>query len=277
MKHKEFSVAMCVYGGDNPEHFRLAVESILEQTVPASEIVIAVDGPVPEALEQVIREYESQPAFQVVWMAENLGHGEARRMSLQHCTHDLVALMDADDLSVPQRFEKQLAVLCADETLSIVGSNIAEFIDQMDNVVSYRNVPEDDESIKEYLKKRCPMNQMTVMFRKSAVDSVGGYLDWHHNEDYYLWIRMALGNLRFFNIQEVLVNARIGREMYRRRGGWKYFKSEAKLQRYMRKNRVIGVPTYVMNVGKRLILQVLCPNRLRGWIFRKFARSEKGA
>ena len=110
------------------------------------------------------------------------------------------------------------------------------------------------------------------MFKKKAIDTVGGYLDWYCNEDYYLWIRMYLAGMHFANVPENLVNVRVGSEMYRRRGGWRYFKSEAKLQKYMLKNKVIGFGTFLINVSKRFIVQVLLPNRLRGWVFQKFAR-----
>lgn len=268
-----FSVSMCVYGGDNAEHFRLAVDSVLNQTIQPDEVVLVVDGPVPSVLEAVILEYEKLPCFKVIRLKENQGHGIARRTSLENCTYDIVALMDADDISVPTRFEKQLSALSSDLSLSIVGGNISEFVDLENHIVGYRNVPSSDEDIKEYLKKRCPMNQVTVMFKKKDVNEAGGYLDWYCEEDYYLWIRMCLKNMRFLNIPEVLVHVRVGEEMYRRRGGFRYFKSELKLQKYMLKNKVIGFPTYFINVSKRLIVQVLLPNRLRGWVFRKFARS----
>ena len=209
-----FSVAMCVYGGDDAEHFKLAVDSILNQTVPPTEVVLVVDGPVPERLDSVVCEYEKMPCFKVVRFAKNQGHGAARQASLLHCTCDISALMDADDISVPTRFEKQLAVLDEDESLSIVGGNIAEFVGTIDNIVGYRNVPSKDDDIKEYIKKRCPMNQVTVMFRKKDVDSVGGYIDWYCEEDYYLWLRMYLAGMRFANVTEMLVYVRVGKEMY---------------------------------------------------------------
>lgn len=124
------------------------------------------------------------------------------------------------------------------------------------------------------MKKRCPMNQPTVMFKKSDVLEVGGYVDWYCDEDYYLWIRMALANKKFANTNAVLVNMRTTYDSYRRRGGRKYFQSEKKLQKYMRKNKIIGFGTYIANVTERFILQVLMPNKLRGWIFRKFAREK---
>lgn len=275
---QKFSASMCVYGGDNPEFFDMAVDSIVDQTVPPNEIVLTVDGPIPAAISSVIEKYRnqlsrSQIQFQVVYLEKNLGHGEARRICFEHCGCDLIALMDADDLSVPDRFEKQLAVFEENPDLSIVGGNIHEFIGTPKNCVGKRNVPETDTDIKLYMKKRCPMNQVTVMFRKETVQKAGGYLDWFCDEDYYLWVRMALSGCQFANVPENLVNVRVGEEMYSRRGGWKYFCSEAKLQRFMLKKGIIGLPRYAVNVGERFVLQVLMPNKLRGVLFRKLARS----
>ena len=272
MQEQAFSVSMCVYGKDNAAHFKTAVDSILNQTVKPSEVVLVVDGPVPSELDEIISEYEKNSSFNVIRLPENKGHGEARRCGLSNCKNELVALMDADDISVPDRFEKQLEMFENDAELAIVGGNITEFIDTPENVVAKRIVPSLDSDIKEYMKKRCPFNQMTVMFKKSLVDKVGGYVDWYCDEDYYLWLRMHLAGMKFANTEDILVNARVGRDMYNRRGGWKYFKSEAKLQKFMRKNKVIGFSTYFMNVAKRFIVQVLLPNRLRGWVFKKFAR-----
>lgn len=269
-----FSVAMCVYGGDNAEHFRLAVESVLNQSVAPNEIVIVVDGQIPKNLQDIVSDYEKNPVFKIVRLKENMGHGISRRESLKNCSYDIVALMDADDICVYERFEKQLEYFENDDKLSIVGGNIAEFINTVDNIVGYRNVPAEDKDIKEYIKTRCPMNQVTVMFKKDDVDLVGGYIDWYCEEDYYLWLRMYLKGMRFANIPEVLVNVRVGEEMYQRRGGMKYFKSEHKLQKFMLSNKIISMPTYIINVCKRLIVQVLLPNKLRGWVFRKLARTQ---
>ena len=276
--NQKFSVSMCVYGGDDPAFFDDAVGSIVNQTVQPSEIVLTVDGPIPQTIEAVIEKYrtlltESAIRFQVVYLEKNMGHGEARRICFEHCSCDLIALMDADDLSVPDRFEKQLAVFAQNPSLSIVGGNIQEFIGTPDNCVGKRIVPEKDSDIKTYMKKRCPMNQVTVMFRKADVEAVGGYMDWFCEEDYYLWLRLALAGKQFANVPENLVHVRVGEEMYQRRGGWKYFKSEAKLQGFMLKKNIIGLPRYSINVAQRLVLQVLMPNKLRGWIFQKFART----
>lgn len=275
MDKQEFAVSMCVYGKDNPIWFRNAVESVLNQTVKPTEIVLVVDGPVTDAVDNVIRAYEVNPLFKIIRFKENQGHGNARRAGLAACTCELVAIMDADDISVPNRFNKQLVLFEQDSVLDIVGGNISEFIDDTTNVVGKRVVPQKDSEIKTYMKKRCPMNLVSVMFKKSSVEQVGGFIDWYCEEDYYLWIRMALAGMKFANVEDVLVNVRVGKDMYQRRGGWKYFVSEMRLQKFMLKNKVVGLHTFAVNVSKRFIVQVLLPNRLRGWVFQQFAR-EKG-
>jgi hypothetical protein len=112
------------------------------------------------------------------------------------------------------------------------------------------------------------------MYKKSAVQGAGGYLDWFWNEDYYLWIRMMENKCVFANTGTVLVNVRTDADMYKRRGGKKYYKSEIGLQKYMRKKKIIGFSTYVSNCCKRFIIQRLLPNSIRGWVFRNFARKK---
>lgn len=205
--------------------------------------------------------------FQPVYLPVNQGHGNARRASLAHCSHNLVALMDADDLALPNRFEKQLEAFAADGGLSIVGGQITEFIGPPSNVIGKRVVPQDDAGIKAYMKKRCPMNQMSVMFKKDFVDKAGGYLDWYCEEDYYLWLRMALAGGKFANVADTLVNVRVGDAMSARRGGWKYFRSEARLQAYMLKKRVISLPRYLYNTAIRFGGEVLLTTKLRTRLF----------
>lgn len=270
----KFSVSMCVYGGDNSEWFQTAVESILNQSLKPDEVVLVVDGPIPDELNEIVKIYERNPIFNVIRLEKNQGHGNARRMGLDNCKNELVAIMDADDISKGDRFEKQIEEFKKNQSLDIVGGNISEFIDDEKNIVAERVVPADDAEIKAYMKKRCPMNQMTVMFKKSMYEHVGGYIDWYQDEDYYLWLRMMLDGATFANINTILVNVRVGKDMYKRRGGWKYYKSEAKLQKYMLKHKIINFPTYLSNKLKRFIVQVLMPNSLRGWVFKKFARGK---
>ena len=274
-KYLPFSVSMCVYKNDNAEFFKKALESIINQTVVPNEIVIVVDGPISNSIENILKLYENEDYFKIIRLSKNLGHGNARRIGLENCSNDIVALMDADDISRKDRFEKQILCFENNNNLSVVGGFIQEFYGSVSNIVGLRKVPVSDLEIKKYLKKRCPFNQVTVMFKKSEVEKAGGYLDWFNEEDYYLWIRMAQNNFIFFNLEDILVDVRVGKEMYARRGGKKYFFSEAKLQKYMYEHKIINYYTYLSNVSIRFFVQILMPNKIRSLIYAKFARSKE--
>lgn len=269
-----FSVIMSVYAGDKAEYLQEAIDSIYANTLLPGEIVLVVDGPVGDEIKAVVKKYESQgpDSFRAIWLEKNQGHGNARRVAMENVSCELVAVMDSDDLCVPNRFSRQVEYMQKYPEISIVGGNIAEFIDTVDNVIGRRIVPKDNDSIYAWLKKRCPFNHVSVMFKKTDILSVGGYIDWHYDEDYYLWIRMAEKGYKFANLSEILVNVRVGKEMYQRRGGWKYFISEYKLQKYMLAKKIINPLRFSWNVLLRFLLQVLFPNKLRGFIFQQFAR-----
>lgn len=266
---------MSVYKNDKPEDFRTAVHSVYtDQTLKPNEIIIVVDGPIPSQLQEVVNDLQSEiEIIKVIYLEKNMGHAIARQTGLDAVSNELVALMDADDISVPDRFERQLQAFEEYPGVSVIGGQISEFIGSTDNVVGRRICPKSDEEIKKYLRSRSPMNLVTVMFRKSHVMAVGGYQDWYCEEDYYLWVRLTLAGYKFFNIQENLVNVRVGEEMYRRRGGLRYFKSEARLHKYMFDNKLISFWRLSYNVLLRFVVQVAMPNSLRGWFFQKFARS----
>ena len=275
-RHAPFSVAMSVYKSDNPDFFDRALSSITdEQTIIPNEIVLVVDGPVSNEINNVINKYEKKyEIFNVIRLEQNGGLGNALKIAVKNATHELIARMDSDDVSVSTRFEEQLKYFEINPGIDIVGGDITEFIGEENNIVGKRSVPVSNDSIREYMKTRCAMNHVSVMYKKKSVESAGGYQDWFWNEDYYLWIRMWLNGAVFANTGSVLVNVRVGEEMYQRRGGSKYFESEKGLQDYMLKNKMINHSTYIKNVAKRLIIQKLMPNKLRGWVFRTFARKK---
>jgi glycosyltransferase involved in cell wall biosynthesis len=268
-----FSLTLSVYKNDNPEYFEIAINSILNQSIPPDEIVLTIDGPIPDILDNIINIYKSKiQCLNIIRLSQNRGLGIAHQIGVEHCTNSLIAMMDSDDISVPDRFEKQLKYFEKNKDVDVIGGYISEFIDNIENTVGIRNVPLNDVDIKKYLKKRCPLNHMTVMFKKESVLKSGSYQDWYFNEDYYLWCRMLLNGCKFGNIPAVLVYVRVGNDMYKRRGGWRYFRSEAKLQLFMLNNKIINVYEYLINILIRFIIQIIMPNRVRGFIFRNLMR-----
>jgi glycosyltransferase involved in cell wall biosynthesis len=269
-----FSVLMSVYRNDKASDVYTAVESVsVKQTVQPDDIYIYVDGPVPDDLSETLKTLETRISYvRVHWEAKNKGLGKALQYGINHVKHELIARMDSDDIASPYRFEKQLELFDNDPELGMVGSCISEFIDDPANIVSQRIVPTSNEGIRNFMKKRCPFNHMTVMYKKTEVLKAGNYQDWYWNEDYYLWIRMMVAGCKFANLEESLVNVRVGKDMYARRGSFKYFKSEEGIQRFMYKNHIIGLLQYCFNVFVRFVIQVCMPNSLRRWVFQKFAR-----
>ena len=268
-----FSVIISLYKNDNPGHFKIAMDSIINQTVLPNETVLTIDGPITDGLNELVVGYESKIKYlKIIRMPHNRGLGIARQIGVEQCSNELIAIMDSDDIAVPYRFERQLQYFEKNPEIDIVGSYVMDFTDNIENVIGIRDVPLKDSDIRKFLKKRCPFTHMTVMFRKEAVIKSGNYQDWHFNEDYYLWCRMFLNGCKFGNIPDVLIYVRVGKDFYNRRGGWKYFISEARLQKYMLDKKIICYYEYIFNVFLRFIVQILMPNTLRGFVFKHFFR-----
>lgn len=206
--------------------------------------------------------------FIPIYLKKNKGLGNALKVAVEHCSHKLIARMDSDDISAKNRFQLQLECFMNNINLDIVGGNITEFVGDEKNITGQRAVPLLDKDIKEYMKKRCPMNHVAVMYKKDAVQKAGGYIDWPWNEDYYLWIRMMENCCTFENIPQNLVNVRTGAAMSARRGGMRYFESEKNIQKYMLDKRIISWPRYLYNVMIRFAGEVVANNTVRTFLFR---------
>lgn len=271
-KYPAFSVAISVYNGDNANHFDLALKSIINQTIPPNEIVLIIDGPISESIENVIKKYESgEIPFTILKFKKNRGLGIALRVAVEHAHYNIIARMDSDDIAYRNRFALQLQAMYSCSA-DIVGGQISEFDKSEKNIIGYRFVPLKHKNICKEMKKRCPLNHMTVMFKRDSVLQAGNYKSLIFNEDYYLWIRMMENGCIFMNLENVLVNVRCGKDMYKRRGGQRYFKSECKIQKYMLNRKLISPVRYIINVSKRFIVQIVLPNYIRGILIRKFAR-----
>lgn len=270
-----FSVITSVYKNDKPAYVRAALDSMLvSQSIKPNEVVLIQDGPISAELSEVLFEYENRcrSVFNIIRLTENKGLGNALKIGVENAKYNVIARMDSDDICMADRFEKQLDYLNSHPECDIVGGQMTEFIGSSDNIIGTRKVPLDNDSIYEYMKSRCALNHVTVMFRKDAVIKAGNYQDWFWNEDYYLWVRMMMNHCVFANIPDVAVNVRSGADQYARRGGKKYFDSEIGIKKLMLKNGLISRKEYAVNLIQRFIIQLVLPNSVRGWVYRTFAR-----
>lgn len=271
---KKFSVLMSVYFKDKALHLDETLKSLLNSSLVPTQIVIIKDGPLTKELDVLIEKYVKYypDIFTIFENESNLGLGLSLSKGLELCKYNIVARMDADDISVPDRFKIQIEYLMNNPDIAIVGGQIEEFDENPEYIIGKRLVPCDHSQITNYMKRRCPMNHVTVMFKKNLIEAAGGYQNWPWNEDYFLWIRMYLSNNRFANVPNILVKVRSGKEMYQRRGGLAYYKSEKDIQKFMLDNRVITLHRYLINISLRFLLQVVMSNRLRGFVYRTIAR-----
>ncbi|WP_257110072.1 glycosyltransferase [Aliarcobacter trophiarum] len=229
---------MSIYYKEKVKYFNRAMESIWdEQTVKPDEIVLVQDGKLTDELYYAIDEWKNKLVgiLKIIPLKENLGLGDALNIGMEHCSYELIARMDTDDISLPNRFEKQLNVF-KNGNIDICSSWISEFNGDENENLGYRRLPEMHEEIIKYAKIRSPINHPAVMYKKSFVLKAGGYKRMIYFEDYYLWVRMILNKSRFYNLQEVLVKMRAGQGQIERRSGLNYAKNEFILLNEFRKN-----------------------------------------
>lgn len=253
-----FSLLMPVYAGDHPEFVRRAFSStVQEQHRPPAEVVMVRDGPVPDELDQCLHEITGSSSVPVhlVELRVNRGLGAALQEGLDACVHDVVARMDADDVSLPHRFELQLPVV--EGGVDLVGSALREFADDDLRTLAVRVPPLGEEEIRAAARFRSPFNHPTVVYRRSAVLEAGGYRELPLLEDYWLFTRMIAAGARVANLEEPLVCYRVSDGAYVRRGGWRLLRSELVLQRRLRAEGFTTSSQYVRNVvirgGYRLV------------------------
>lgn len=217
----KYSVLMTVYTKDNPAYFALALDSMIGQTYKPDEIVLVKDGPIVKALQEIIDDRLSGGAPIVqVQLPENKGLGLALNEGIKVIKNELIARMDSDDYSMPERCEKQAAEFEKNPKLDIIGCPVLEFMGSIDNIVGERKVPLTNEEIYKFAKIRDPFNHPTVMYRKSAVEAAGCYSDYRKNQDTDLWVKMLSNGVTCMNLAEPLFRFRFDEGTYQKRKSW---------------------------------------------------------
>lgn len=229
MKYNKFSVLLSLYSREDPEYLYQCMESIKKQSITPDEIVLVFDGDIGEKLEKCVQQFLPILPIKIVHLSENVGLGKALNEGIKHCSNEWIFRMDTDDICLPERFEKQLEYINAHPDIALLGTQVSEFDESMQNVIGVKNVPLSKSDIEKFALKRNPFNHMTVAYRKSVIESVGGYQHHLYMEDYNLWLRIIAKGYDVANLPEVLVNVRSGIQMYIRRKGLQYIKSEYEL------------------------------------------------
>ncbi len=268
-----YSVLMSVYYKEKAEYLRIAMDSIWNQTIPTDDFILVCDGPLNAELNAVIDEMQIvySDTLHIVRLETNGGLGNALNIGIKHCKNELIARMDSDDISKPDRCEKQLTVFQDHPEVSICSGIVEEFTVSTNAIEARRVPPETHKQILEFARERNPFNHPCVMYRKSVVEEAGSYKDFYLLEDYYLWIRMLQNGAIGYNIQEPLLWMRAGSEMYKRRAGLKYAQSQKALFDYMKETGIISQGQYIKSVVIRGASSIT-PTWLRKFMFKNYMR-----
>ena len=271
----EFTVLMALYAKDDPHLFEKAVDSVYRNSLPPDDFVLVIDGPVEGDLDAQVEVVTKRYPLTVVRRSANAGLATALNDGITHVRTEWIARADPDDVNVADRFAIQTRAIYSHPKTDVTGGAILE-TGRCGEPVSVRVVPLDHASIVKFAVFRNPFNHMTVMFRRSAVLAVGGYPNIYLREDYGLWSLLIANGAQCLNVPEILVVASAGRDMYRRRGGFRNAKAEVRLQ------------AHLVDCGMKSALEACChgvmraagfllPNTMRGLLYRRILRNKADA
>ena len=265
---ENYSVLMTVYKKDNPSFVKQGIDSMLAQTVLTDDFVLVCDGPLTNELNKLIDNYKSEykEIFHIVRMEKNVGLGAALRHGLPLCKNRLVARMDDDDVAYPERCEKELKYYEMHPEISILGAYVAEFENEISNVIREKEVPTDMNSIMEFSRRRNPFNHSTVMLDKEKILSIGNYSEMRTNQDVDLWVRALNRGLIGANLPESLVYFRFDNDTYQRRKDMKNVKLMVKVWKNFYKNKYCRLND-LMFVTLMQYGVALAPTKLIQWAY----------
>ena len=231
----KIAVILPVYKNDKVEDLNKSVESIIMQTYKDFHIFVGVDGPVGEDLKEKLLLLEKQDVVSIAWFPENRGLACVLNDLLDICFKEgfkYIARMDADDISMTDRLEKQMAYLEAHPEIDVVGGAINE----IDEEGKYRGktivYPELPQGCRAFFAKRNPHAHPAVLFRKSFFDKLNGKKyrpEYRQNQDTMLWYDGMMAGTQHANIPDVVLNFRMTNAMFKkRRNGWAFAKKQFK-------------------------------------------------
>lgn len=268
-----FSILMSVYYKELPEYLEESLRSCVEQTLRPNEIVLVKDGPLTAALDEVIASYVSKypGLFKIVPLSKNGGLGPALAEGVKHCTHELIARMDSDDISLEDRFEKQINFMQLHKDVAILGGGLNEFRETVGDSGITRVPPAEHDDLIKFARRRCPFNHPTVMFRKTYILEAGSYLPMSHLEDYYLWLRIINKGFRVANLKDVVLYFRTGNDMISRRQGKDYMKREFNFLRTSYREGLLGTYDFYRAVLLRMPARML-PKKMLTFFYETLLR-----
>ena len=272
----EFSILLSLYHKENPIALEQCFKSIWQdQTVKPSEIILVLDGHIGDKLKRCVEKWQQVigSILKVIPLEKNVGLGKALNAGLKHCCNEWVFRMDTDDICKPDRFEKQIQFIKKNPEVVLFSGQILEFNENPSDADILKSVPTEHTDIIKFAQKRSPFNHMTVAYKKSVIDAVGGYQHHLFMEDYNLWLRVIGAGYMVGNHPDILLYARVGNGMHERRKGYEYIKSEKQLLKLKKELKLQDPIRANILFLLRSSFRIL-PSSLLGKIYNTFLRKK---
>lgn len=268
-KVNSISVVLCTYAGECADNLDAAIKSMLVQSRVPDELLVVLDGEVQQAQHDVINRYaEKYPqVVRTVRSSKNIGRGAIRNLGVDSAEGNFVAIMDSDDLSLPERLDKQEKLFDSTDVDIVVGWQ-TEFRQQPSNIVATKRCPPTHDAIKKSLKFRCLVPNPSVMIKKEIFQVVGGYGEFRNiNEDHDLFIKLSLHGATFGVVNEPLINVRISDEQRKRRSGVALLRDDLRFRLSLYRRGYYNVLEMLAYSALISIFRVV-PWRLKGLIYK---------
>lgn len=256
----KFSVLMSVYNQEKPEYLKQSLDSLGTQTLIPTEVILVEDGPLNDDLYTIIKTFKQKINLKSIKLSKNSGLAIALNKGLEHCSYDLIARMDSDDISLPNRFEKQVEFMVCNPNIAVSSCSLNEFNDNGE-VFSSRILPLSHEELVKFAKTRSPISHATAIFRKQAVLDVGGYPLFIRSQDVALWSLMIIKGYQLANLPDTLFHVRANAD-FMARSGLQSFKYEYAVIKYQKSIGFLSRFNFYKNIAIRLILAI-SPNSLK--------------
>lgn len=240
MQEKSIAVIMSLYKSDRVEFVKGAVESILTQTYEELDLYIQYDGCVKEDVDAYLTSLKDERVI-LRKREKNMGLAYSLNELLDIVMpkgYQYFARMDADDISEPNRFERQLAYFASHPDVECLGTWAIEIKNDGEEYFR-KQMPETHEGCLNQFRKRDPLIHPTVMYKRSYLEKAGRYdLNTFYGEDTMMWAQGFANGCKMGNVPEYLFRFRLDENFFDRRRGWRYAKGIWQLRH--RVNKMLG-------------------------------------
>jgi len=260
MENRLVSVIIAVYDGNNPLHLKKAVESILSQTYSPIECIIVIDGRVSEELDACLNEIGSDERVRIISFPKNGGPAKARNEGFLRSKGKYIAIMDADDISAPDRIHKQVQFL--EHTGADLVGSFMYYINEEDKIIDQKRMPLTMEEMKKYLFLINPINNPTVFARAEILKENLYNINYRRAQDYELWIRLIKKGCLLMNQPEYLLYFRLGEKFFSKRRALFYPDLKLKLK-VLTMYTPFKIPFYFVLAMMSVLLRLLPPAGLK--------------